>query len=113
MTLIYKIFRAEEFEAFEEAGRTAGSPDDLRDGFVHFSTGAQVEKTASRHFAGEGGLMLVCVDAGLLDDFLKWEPSRDGALFPHLYSDLRIDDVIFAREVPLADGRHMFEGNLE
>ncbi len=113
MTLIYKILRAEEFEAFEAAGRTTGSPDDVRDGFVHFSTGAQVEETASRHFAGEDGLMLVCVDAGPLAEFLKWEPSRDGALFPHLYRDLRFEDVIFARELPLADGRHMFEGSLE
>lgn len=113
MTLIYKIFRAEEFEAFEDAGRTAGSPDDVRDGFVHFSTGAQVEETASKHFAGEVGLMIVCVDVGSLEDSLKWEPSRGGALFPHLYRDLRIEDVIFARELPLADGRHMFEGSLE
>ena len=112
MTLVYKIFRAEEFEAFQAAGRTAGSPDDVRDGFVHFSTGAQVEETASRHFAGEAGLMLVCVDAGSLEDFLKWEPSRDGALFPHLYRDLRIEDVKFARALPLSDGRHMFEGRL-
>ncbi len=113
MTLVYKIFRAEEFEAFEAAGRTAGSPDDVRDGFVHFSTGAQLEETASRHFAGEAGLMLVCVDAGPLADSLKWEPSRDGALFPHLYRDLRIEDVKFARDFPRADGRHMFEGILE
>lgn len=113
MTLIYKIFRAEEFEAFVATGRTAGSPDDARDGFVHFSTGAQAEETASRHFAGEDGLMLVCVDAGSLAEFLKWEPSRDGELFPHLYRDLRIEDVTFARELPLADGRHVFEGRLK
>ena len=113
MTLIYKIFRAEEFKAFEAAGRTTGSPDDARDGFVHFSTGAQVEETASRHFAGEAGLMLVCVDAGSLAEFLKWEASRYGALFPHLYRDLRIEDVKFARELPLAEGRHVFEGMFE
>ncbi len=110
MTLIYKILRAEEFEAFEAAGRTAGSPDDARDGFVHFSTSEQVEETASRHFAGEDGLMLLCVDSGSLTDFLKWEPSRNGALFPHLYRDLRIEDVMFARELPLVDGRHTFGG---
>ena len=113
MTLIYKIFRADEFEAFEAAGRTTGSPDDARDGFVHFSTREQVEDTAARHFAGEAGLMLACVDAGPLADFLRWEPSRDGALFPHLYRDLLIEDVKFARELPLEDGRHMFEGCLQ
>lgn len=113
MTLVYKIFRAEEFKAFEAAGRTAGSPDDVRDGFVHFSTREQVEDSAARHFAGEAGLTLACVDAGPLADSLKWEPSRDGALFPHLYRDLLIEDVKFARELPLSDGRHVFEGCLE
>lgn len=113
MTLIYKIFRADEFDAFEAAGRTTGSPDDARDGFVHFSTREQVEETAARHFAGEAGLMLLCVDAGPLADSLKWEPSRDGALFPHLYRDLLIEDVLHVRELPLECGRHMFEGCLE
>ncbi len=112
MTLIYKIFRAEEFKAFEAAGRTRGSPDDVRDGFIHFSTGEQVAETASRHFRGEAGLVLLCVDAGPLADSLKWEPSRGGALFPHLCRDLLIGDVKSVRAVPLAGGRHVFEGLL-
>lgn len=82
---------------------------DRRDGFIHFSTGAQVAETASKHFAGQSDLLLVSVNATQLGDRLKWEPSRGGTLFPHLYGELEVTAV--ARVEPLLlgpDGRHVF-----
>ncbi len=105
---IYKIFRAPEWEAMQAAGRTAGAPIDLQDGFVHLSTAAQVEETAARHFAGLDGLVLVAVDEARLAPELRWEPSRGGDLFPHLYRELRMDDVLWAAPLPLESGRHAF-----
>lgn len=105
--LIYKIFRAPEWDNFQAAGATAGAPIDLSDGFIHLSTPAQAPETAARHFAGEDGLVLAAVDAEELEA-LRWEPSRGGALFPHLYRDLRISDVIWSAPLPLVEGRHLF-----
>ena len=90
---IYKIFRDEEWAAFRAAGHTDGAPVDLADGFIHFSTSEQVHETHARHFAGESGLWLIEVDDTELGDALNWEPSRGGALFPHLYRTLQIADV--------------------
>ena len=104
----YKILRAPEWEAFAAAGRFAGSPVDLADGFIHLSTEEQVEETAARHFAGEAGLWLLRLDRTRLDPQLKWEPSRGGQLFPHLYRALGIEDVIFYQQLPLEGGRHVF-----
>jgi len=106
--LIYKIFRADEWRALREAGDSAGAPVDLADGFVHFSTAAQAPETAARHFAGADGLMLLAVDADALGDGLKWEVSRGGARFPHLYRRLRLDEVLWAKPLPLANGTHRF-----
>ena len=110
MAMIYKIFRADEYADFVKAGVSEGAPVDLADGFIHFSTGDQVEVTASKHFAGEDGLMLLAVDSDGLGDALKWEVSRGGALFPHLYRALRTKDVIWVRDLPYEDGRHRFKG---
>lgn len=106
--LIYKIFRPGEWAALEQAGETAGAPIDVSDGFVHFSTAAQAAETAAKHFAGEGDLVLVAVDAEGLGADLKWEPSRGGALFPHLYRPLRITDVAWHRPLPLGPAGHVF-----
>jgi len=106
--LIYKIFRAEEWTALQRAGETAGAPVDLADGFVHFSTAEQAAETAAKHFAGAEGLMLLACDADALGDALKWEVSRGGAKFPHLYRALRISDVLWARPLPLEHGAHRF-----
>ena len=82
---------------------------DRRDGFIHFSTGAHVAETAAKHFAGQSDLLLVSVDATRLDNRLKWEPSRGGALFPHLYGDLDVAAVTRVEPLPLGpDGRHVF-----
>ncbi len=86
-----------------------GSPVDLSDGFIHFSTAAQAVETAAKHFAGQRDLILASVDAATLGDRLKWEPSRGGALFPHLYGELELAAVTRIDPLPLgADGRHEF-----
>ena len=88
---IYKIVPAALWREAEAAGVFTGSPVDRRDGFIHFSTGPQLQATADKHFAGQTGLLLVAVDGDRLD--LKWEPSRGGDLFPHLYGFLPLDAV--------------------
>ncbi|QYK42624.1 MAG: DUF952 domain-containing protein [Paracoccaceae bacterium] len=111
--LIFKIFRRPEWNAFAAAGETAGAPVDLADGYIHFSTAAQVAETAARHFAAESDLVLVAVDADKLGAALRWEPSRGGALFPHLYRRLAMDDVIWDKSLPLGASGHIFpEGHL-
>ena len=109
MTTIYKICSEELWRDAQRAGRFGGAPLDERDGFIHFSTAAQVAETAAKHFAGAAGQVLVAVDAGALDGALKWEPSRGGDLFPHLYGALSLDAVRWAVPLPLGpDGRHVF-----
>lgn len=88
---IFKIVPAALWREAEEAGVFTGSPVDLRDGFIHFSTAEQLQETAEKHFAGQTGLLLVAVDADQLA--VRWEPSRGGALFPHLYGDLPLSAV--------------------
>jgi uncharacterized protein (DUF952 family) len=106
---IYKICERALWEEWQRSGIFPGSGADLRDGFVHFSTAAQVRDTAARHFAGAANLMLVAVDAAVLKGALKWEASRGGELFPHLYGALPLTAVIWAEPLPLgADRRHMF-----
>jgi len=107
---IYKIVPADLWRTAEAEGRFAGSPVDARDGFIHFSTAAQVRETAARHFAGVAGLLLVEVSGATLAGLdLRWEPSRGGSLFPHLYGDLPLDAVRAVRPLPLdGAGRHVF-----
>lgn len=112
MGLIFKIFRAAEYDAFARDGETDGAPVDVADGYVHFSTAEQVAETAAKHFAGESGLKLLALDADFLGDSLKWEPSRGGALFPHLYRRLTTDEVLWARDLPLGPDGHDFGGLL-
>lgn len=106
--LIYKIFRAAEWQALASSGETDGAPVDLADGFIHFSTAEQARDTAAKHFAGETGLILAAVEDGPLGDALKWEPSRGGALFPHLYRRLALSEVLWHRPLPLAGDQHQF-----
>ena len=111
--LIFKIFRSDEWAAFRAAGRTRGAPIDMADGFIHFSSAAQVVETAAKHFAGETGLVLVAFETEALGEALKWEPSRGGALFPHLYRDLTIDEVVWDKSLPLGTTGHIFpEGHI-
>ncbi|MEM7489062.1 MAG: DUF952 domain-containing protein [Pseudomonadota bacterium] len=111
--MIYKLFRTPEWDALKADDTTTGAPVDVDDGFIHFSTAAQLPETASRHFAGEDGLWLAAVEEAALGPNLKWEPARDGADFPHLYAPLRLDQVAWAQPVPLVDGVHQFPAGLE
>ena len=106
--LIYKIFRRPEWDALRTSGETLGAPVDLADGYIHFSTPAQVAETASKHFARESDLVLVAVDADALGPALKWEPSRGGQMFPHLYRPLRMADVVWDKSLPLGAAGHIF-----
>lgn len=111
--MIYKLLRASEWAELHEQARFPGSPVDRADGFIHFSTAAQVRETAARHFAGAKGLVLAEVDESLLDPHPVWETSRGGQLFPHLYAPLPLAAV--ARTWPLAlgpEGRHVFPAEL-
>lgn len=106
--LIYKIFHASEWASLRTNGVTAGAPIDVTDGYIHFSTAEQAAETAAKYFANQGDLFLIAVDGDTLGDDLKWEPSRGGALFPHLYREMRIADVHWAQPLPLEDGAHDF-----
>jgi len=105
--LIYKILRAPEWAELQAQGETAGAPIDVTDGYIHFSTADQARETAAKHFAGEDGLLLLALEADALSP-LKWEPSRGGALFPHLYGPLRLADVLWSKPLPLAGDIHEF-----
>jgi len=111
--MIFKIFRAEEWDFLKGNKETEGAPIDVADGYIHFSTAAQAAETAAKHFAGEGDLMLVAVDASSLDTDLKWEVSRGDQLFPHLYRKMLLSDVVWAQPLPLVDGVHQFPAGLE
>jgi uncharacterized protein (DUF952 family) len=109
MATIYKICSAQEWEQAKRDGTYRGSAVDHRDGFIHFSTAEQAAETAAKHFAGLHDLVLVAVDADTLGHRLKWEPSRGGALFPHLYGGLELSAVQRVDPLPLdAAGRHVF-----
>lgn len=104
---IYKIFRAAEWAELQVMGVTHGAPVDISDGFVHFSTAAQLAETARRHFGGDTDLMVVCVSASRLGSGLVWEVSRGNALFPHLYSPLRLTDILWARPMLTDENGHV------
>ncbi|MBI5129082.1 MAG: DUF952 domain-containing protein [Rhodopseudomonas palustris] len=107
MRTIYKICDAPGWREAEQAGVYRGSADDSRDGFIHFSTAEQLAETLARHYAGKTGLQLIAVDADALGPALRWEPSRGGALFPHLYGELGLGAVTGVREIATrADGSH-------
>ena len=106
--LIYKICPAALWREAEAAGAFAGAGIDVRDGYIHFSTAAQVRASAAKHFDGVADLVLVAVDADALAGALRWEPAR-GEMFPHLYAALPLAAVRWVRPLPLgADGRHGF-----
>jgi uncharacterized protein (DUF952 family) len=109
MHVIYKICPQNLWQEAETAGFFAGAPVDIRDGYLHFSTVQQVRETASRHFAGQNDLLLIAIYADLLGESLRYEPSRGGDLFPHLYASLPLSAVLWVKPLPLgADGQHIF-----
>ncbi|PZT99226.1 MAG: DUF952 domain-containing protein [Brevundimonas sp.] len=104
--IAYKIVDVAEWRAAVAEGRYDGAPVDLADGYIHMSTEAQLAETARRHFAGRDGLLLLDVDMGRLDGDVVWEPSRGGALFPHLYAALPVAAVVATRAFKVdAEGR--------
>jgi uncharacterized protein (DUF952 family) len=111
--VIYHVCKAADWQAAKTAGTYTGSADDTRDGFIHFSGRDQLRESVARHRAGQEGLVLLVVDADRLGDALKWEPSRGGALFPHLYGPLPINAVMAEHDLPLgADNLHVFPADI-
>jgi uncharacterized protein (DUF952 family) len=111
--LIYHVCRQDEWHAAQASGRYGGSSQDKADGFIHFSSAGQVVASAAKHRAGQDGLVLVEVDAVMLGSALRWEVSRAGQLFPHLYGDLPLTAVTRVTPLPLGgDGRHVFPWGL-
>lgn len=116
--IVYKVCPAEDWVLAVRAGHYAGSSDDLRDGFIHLSRASQLHGTLARYFSGPDGrgregLLLISIDATRLGSALRWEPARDGSLFPHIYGGL--DPGIVERAEPLfvgPDGRHLVPGDL-
>ncbi|HKS60574.1 MAG TPA: DUF952 domain-containing protein [Xanthobacteraceae bacterium] len=108
MATIYKIAPAALWREAERAGAFAGAPVDLADGFIHFSTAEQVRETAARHFAGQADLVLAAIDAAALGSALRYEPSRGGVLFPHLYGTLSLSAVRWVKPLPFGPTGHVF-----
>ena len=109
MAYVYKIAPAQLWREAETAGAFLGSPVDLADGFIHFSTAAQAVETAARRFAGQNDLILAAIDPERLSTPLRWEQSRGGMLFPHLYGPLPLSALSWVEPLPLGpDGQHRF-----
>ncbi|MGY6644815.1 MAG: DUF952 domain-containing protein [Salinarimonas sp.] len=107
--IVWKIAPRPMWEQAEASGQFDGAPVDLADGFIHFSTASQLRETAAKHFAGQSDLLLIAVDGPALGPALKYEPSRGGDLFPHLYGPLPLSAVRAVMPLPLdAQGRHVF-----
>jgi uncharacterized protein (DUF952 family) len=110
---VYKICENDLWRCAERTGRFDGAPVDHADGYIHLSRDAQLRETARRHFAGRDGLLLVTLDAAALGADLRFEPARDGELFPHLYGPLCLSAVLSVDDLPLGpDGHHIFAANI-
>ena len=107
MRILYKIVSAAEWRSATAKGVFEGSAVDLKDGFIHLSSGSQVRETAARHFAGQDGLLLVAFAEDVLEN-LKWEPSRGGDLFPHVYGHIATRLAASVTPLPIENGRHRF-----
>lgn len=107
--LAFKILTREQWDQWRADETFTGAPVDLEDGYIHLSTREQVAETAARHFAGQDDLILAMVDLAALDDTVKWEPSRGGALFPHVYGPIPMSAITTKAKIRLdTDGRHIF-----
>jgi uncharacterized protein (DUF952 family) len=112
MAIVYKILSRQEWDEALREGEFRGSAVDRRDGFIHFSAAHQVKETARRHFAGQSGLVLVAFDEGVLASGLRWEASRGGDLFPHVYGTIDPRAALHVDELPLEKGGHVFPESL-
>jgi len=106
--MIYKILRANEWADLRDNGTSAGAPIDVADGYIHFSTAETVAETASKHFAGEADLMLLAYNDADFGEALKYEVSRGGVKFPHLYAPLKLDGAVWIKPLPLTGDTHNF-----
>ena len=113
MTIVYKIVPASLWREAERKGVFEGAAIDLTDGFIHFSTGPQAQETADKHFRGQSDLLLVAVEAEAFGDSMKWEVSRGGALFPHLYAPLEISAALSVARIPDGGGKPDLSGLLK
>lgn len=112
-SIIYRLLSVQEWSVAQAAGEFRGSSDDLRDGFIHFSTRAQLEATAAKHYGGREDLLVIAVSSAALGDALRWEPARNDQLFPHLYAPLPVSAVLSRARVQLgADGNHVLPAGL-
>ena len=107
MRILFKILKASDWAEAVAAGTYRGSALDQHDGFIHLSAADQVRETAARHFAGAHGLVLAAFAEAELAP-LKWEASRGGSLFPHVYGEVRTEAALWVKALPLADGVHLF-----
>lgn len=96
---IYKILRPHEWSGLQSDGQTAGAPVDIADGYVHLSTASQLPVTLDKHFADDTTVMVLTCEVTPFGDDLRWEPSRGGDLFPHLYRELRLADIVTSKEL--------------
>ena len=110
--MIYKMFRDVEWAELRDQGQTAGAPIDLSDGYIHFSTAATVRETATKYFAGMSDLWLAAFDEGEMGEAIKWEVSRGDALFPHLYRNLKIEELVWCIPLPVTADGHEFPEDL-
>src|SRR3712207_6360500 len=109
MHIIYKICPVLLWRVAEKLGFFEGAPIDIQDGYLHFSMDKQVRETAAKHFAGRTDLLLIAIDADSLGEALRYEPSRGGDLFPHLYAPLSLSAVRWVKPLPIGpDGQHVF-----
>ena len=110
----YKILTRDQWEAFRADGVFEGAPVDLADGFIHLSAKSQTAETVTKHFAGQDDLILAMVDLAALGGNVKWEPSRGGQLFPHLYGPLPMSAVVTKAVLRIGtDGKHSFPAGFD
>ena len=112
-SLIYKVVARDVWESARKTGVFKGVSIDLQDGYIHFSTRAQVRETVAKHFAGQTDLLIVAVEAESLGEQIKWEPSRGGDLFPHLYDYLHFSSVVWEEDLPLGEAGHRFPSQMQ
>lgn len=110
--IIYKVFQTSEWADLVQNGETTGAPIDVADGYVHFSTASQVRETVEKHFSGSPDLVLLSVESDSLGEELKWEVSRGGAEFPHLYRVLKRSDVVHHEVLPASENGHVFADDI-
>ena len=110
--MIYKILRQNEWMDLKSRGSTSGAPIDVKDGYIHFSTASQVEETTEKYFKGLDDLFIAAVDDSKMGNGLIWESARNNQLFPHLYRNLKLTEIIWCKALKLRNGKHILPSKL-